>query len=145
MWHVGNSSSNLSYESLTSPETRQILRDLPITDSDFFAELTRNRDQGPELTEDDATLEDNEDPDLDVPSDDSAVPLEAVQDLVHGLLPIDDAEGAFKLGEDGLISAAEAEETLIEEVEGAVVDTTSVREQDLGRGKRKKFRNRLYF
>jgi len=145
MCRVGDSSSNLSYESLTSPETRQVLQGLPISDPDFFAELTRNRDQGPELTEDDATLEDSEDLDLDVPGDDSAVPLEAVQDLVHGVLPIDDAEGAFKLGEDGLILAAEAEETLVEEIEGVVVDTTSVREQDLGRGKRKKFRNRHYF
>jgi hypothetical protein len=73
--------------------------------------------------------------DLDVPGDDSAVPLEAVQDLVHGVLPTDDMEGAFKLREDGLISMAEAEETLVEEIEGVVIDTTSVCEQDLGRGK----------
>ena len=60
-------------------------------------------------------------------------------------LPTDDTERAFKLGEDGLISTAEAEETLVEEIEGVVIDTTSVREQDLGRGKRKKFRNKHYF
>ena len=36
-------------------------------------------------------------------------------------------------------------ETLIEEIEGVVIDTTSVCEQDLGRGKRKKFRNRHTF
>ena len=145
MCRVGDSTSNLSYESLTSPDTRQVLRGLPISDPDFFAELTRNRDQGPELTDDDAPLEDSEELDLDVPGDDSVVPLEAIQDLVHGLLPTDDAEGAFKLGQDGLISAAEAEETLVEEIEGVVTDTTSVRDQELGQGKRKKFRNRHYF
>lgn len=143
MCHVGDSASNLSYESLTSPETWQVLQDLPISDPDFFAELTRNWDQGPELTEDDAIVEDSED--LDIHHDDSAVPLEAIQDLVHGVLPTDDPEGAFKLGEDGLILAAEAEETLIEEIEGVVIDTTSIREQDLGQGKRKKFCNRHYF
>ena len=36
-------------------------------------------------------------------------------------------------------------ETLVEEIEGVVIDTTSIREQDLGRGKRKKFRNRHTF
>jgi hypothetical protein len=108
------------------------LRDLPISDPDFFAELTRNRDQGPALTEDNATFEDNEDLNLDIPGDDSVVPLEAVEDLIHGILPTDDVEGAFTIGEDGLVSAAEAEETLVEEIDGVVVDTTSVREQDLG-------------
>jgi len=55
--------------------------------------------------------------------------------IVHGILPTDDVEGAFTIGEDGLVSAAEAEETLVEEIDGVVVDTTSIREQDLGRGK----------
>ena len=47
------------------------------------------------------------------------------------------------MGQDGLILATEAEETLIEEVEGQVLNTTTAVEQE-GRGQRKKIKNRLY-
>ena len=42
-----------------------------------------------------------------------------------------------------LIPATEAEETLIEEVEGQVLNTTMAMEQE-GQGQRKKIKNRLY-
>ncbi|KAF8166376.1 hypothetical protein BJ912DRAFT_243071 [Pholiota molesta] len=144
MCRVGVHDANLSYESLTSPTARQMLRDLPITDPDFFAELTRVRNSPPVLTDEEAQLEDVEVSELDVPSDDSAVPLEAVEDALHGALPMDDIEQEFIVGEYGLVSAAEAEETLVESVNDVVLDTTSIVDQGLGRGRRKKFRNMLY-
>lgn len=144
MCRVGIDDTNLSYESLTGPAARQMLRDLPFTDPDFFAELTRVRNLPPSLTDEEAQLEDIELSELDIPGDDSAVPLEAVEDLVHGVLPMDDIEQEFVVGEYGLVSAAEAEETLVESVDNKVIDTTSIIGQGLGRGRRKKFRNVLY-
>ena len=47
------------------------------------------------------------------------------------------------MGQDELIPATEAEETLIEEVEGQVLDTTMAVEQE-GQGQHKKIKNRLY-
>jgi len=74
---------------------------------------------------------------------DSVVPHDAVADDLHGELP-DTVDQHFVRGEDGVVSAAEAEETLIEEVEGVVLDTTGAVAEELGRGKRKKLRNGLY-
>jgi hypothetical protein len=51
---------------------------------------------------------------------------------------------AFMMGQDAMIPATEAEETLIEEVGGQVLDTTAAKEQE-GRGQHKKMKNRLYF
>jgi hypothetical protein len=121
-----------------------MLRALPITNPDFFTELTRECNAPPVLTATDAQLEDVEISELDVPGDDSAVPFEAVEDFVHGILPTDDIQQQFVVGKYGLVSAAEAEETLIESVDGVILDTTSVLGQTLGRGQRKKFCNILY-
>ncbi|KAF5384182.1 hypothetical protein D9615_003148 [Tricholomella constricta] len=134
---------NLSYESLTSPATRETLRNLPITDPEFFAELTRPRSRVPILSEEDVTIEDAEVFELDVPLDDSVVPHEAVINDLHGTLPTTNDQH-FVRGEDGVVSAAEAEEVLVEEVEGEVLDTTGAVIEELGRGKRKKLRNALY-
>ena len=80
---------------------------------------------------------------LDIPGDDSSVPLEVVEDDVHGNFSME-PDQAFVMGQDGLIPATEAEETLIEEVEGQVLlDTTTAVEQE-GRGQRTKIKNRLY-
>ena len=75
---------NLSYESLTSSATRQLLRDLPLTDPEFFAELSkpRSRVPAPALSAEDVLHEDAEVSDVDVPGDDLAVPLEAVLDAM---------------------------------------------------------------
>lgn len=45
------------------------------------------------------------------------------------------------MGQDGVIPATEAEETLIEEVEGQVLDPTTAMERE---GQCKKIKNRLY-
>ena len=79
---------------------------------------------------------------LDIPGDDSAVPLKVVEDDVHGNFSTEQDQ-AFVMGQDGLIPATEAEETLVEEVGGEVLDTTAAMEQE-GRGQRKKIKNRLY-
>lgn len=71
------------------------------------------------------------------------VPHEAVADDLHGELP-DTDDQHFVCGEDSVVSAAEAEETLIEEVEGVVLDTTGVVAEELGCGKHKRFGNALY-
>ena len=47
------------------------------------------------------------------------------------------------MGQDGLIPATEAEETLVEEVGGEVLNTTAAMEQE-GQGQCKKIKNRLY-
>lgn len=134
---------NLSYESLTSATARQLLRDLPTTDPLFFAELSTPRTRI-ELTPEEEQSEDQDTSEEDLPNDDSSVPLEAIVDAVHGILPHDGPETMFVVGTDGVVSRAEAEETLIEEVNGVVVDATSTVGQEEGRGKRKKFRNRFY-
>ena len=141
MCQVGD--MNLSYESLTSSTTWQILRDLPVTDPDFFAELSKpwSHVPAPSLSAEDALHEDAEASDLDV-GDDTCVPLEAVLDAMHGELT-QESEGMFEEGLDGVVSRAKAEEALIEEVDGIVVDATSLVAQE-GRGKRKRFQNKLY-
>ena len=55
-----------------------------------------------------------------------------------------ESDAMFVEGQDGVISRAEAEETLVEEVEGVVVDATTSVAGTEGRGQRKKFRNKLY-
>ena len=122
---------NLSYESLTSRAARQTLRDLHETETEFLAELRRPRSHvlAPVLSHDKALLEDSEELELDIPGDDSSVPLEVVEDDIHGNFSTE-PDQVFVMGQDGLIPATEAEETLIEEVEGQVLDTTTVVEQE---------------
>ena len=135
---------NMSYESLTGRAARQTLQDLQDTDAEFLAELRRPQScvLPPILSHDEALLEDSEELELDIPGDDSAVPLEVVEDDVHGNFSTE-PDQAFVMGQDGLIPATEAEETLVEEVGGEVLDTTAAMEQE-GRGQRKKIKNRLY-
>ena len=75
--------------------------------------------------------------------DNLAVPLEAILDVMHGDL-LRESDGMFKEGPDGVVSRAEAEEVLIEEVDGVVVDATSSHAEEEGQGKRKRFRNKFY-
>ena len=136
---------NLSYESLTSSETRQLLRDLPLTDLEFFAELSKPRSCVPALalSAEDILHEDAEVSNVNVPGDDLAVPLEAVLDPMHRDLPRE-SDRMFEEGPDGVVSHAEAKEVLIEEVDGIVVDATSLHAEEEGQGKRKRFRNKFY-
>lgn len=61
---------------------------------------------------------------------------------VHGLLPQNDPEQESVVGDEGLVSAAEAEDTSIESVEEVIADK-SPDDVVLGRGHRKKFRNKV--
>lgn len=79
----------------------------------------------PALIDKEAKLEDIEILELDVPGNDSAMPLKAVADAVYGVLPTNNSEQAFIVEKYGLVSAAEAEETLVESVNDVVLDTTS--------------------
>lgn len=133
---------NLSYKSLTSPEARRALRNLPETDPTFFAELTqpRSRVLAPSLTPEEALDKDVEFSELDNPGDDVVVPLEAVWDVMAGA-----ESDQFVPGEEwGLESAAEAEETMVEVVDGIKIDTTHAVKQLQGRGQRKRIRNKFY-
>jgi hypothetical protein len=107
----------------------------------LFAELTHARNISPALTNEEALSKDDTSSEVDIPGDDSAIPLDVVEDTVHGLLPIDDGEQEYIIGQHGIVSAAEAEETLVESVNGVILDTTSTTNQALGRGQRKKTRN----
>ena len=77
---------NLSYESLTGQAACQNLQDLQDTDTEFLAELRwpRSHVLPPILSHDEALLEDSKELELDIPGDDSAVPLKVVEDNVHG-------------------------------------------------------------
>lgn len=121
-----------------------MLRELPRSNPEFFAELTRGAETPlPALTADEIESEDMQESAINDPGDDCAVPLEAVEDALHGVLPTD-SDQVFVSGSDGLLSAAEAEDTLVESVNGIVIDTSSVVQQVLGRGQRKKFPNNNY-
>jgi hypothetical protein len=135
---------NLSYASLTSLEARRVLCELPESDPDFWAELTqpRTRLSAPALTTEEALEEDADAMDLDNPGDDSVVPLEVVAELMAGDADISDE---FVPGDEwGLVSTADAEETLREVIEGVEIDTTQATKNGEGRGQRKKMKNRLY-
>ena len=68
-----SSEFNLSYDSLTSFEAGQTLRDLPVSDPEFYAE--RSRRPAPTLSAEEAKLEDVEENNLNIFGDDSEVPL----------------------------------------------------------------------
>jgi hypothetical protein len=118
---------NLSYKSLVSSEALQVLRDLPNTDPEFYAELTQPQAgiSVPVLTEDEALQEDNIPVVDDIDNgDDSVVPMDAIIDHVHGELGANDADCDFVLREDGTLqTTVEAEDTTVEEVDGVLVDT----------------------
>jgi hypothetical protein len=69
--------------------------------------------------------------------------LQAILDAMHGDLPRE-SDRMFEEGPDGVVSHAEAEEVLIEEVDGVVVNATSSLAEEEGQGKRKRFRNQFY-
>ena len=114
------------------------------TDPEFLVELTQSRNAAPSLSPEEAVMEDQENPELEVDvDDDSVIPIEAVVDSVHGVLPTG-PEQQFQPTGEGLTSTAEAEETLVEEIDGVLTDTTGTAAGQQGRGLHKKFRNTLY-
>jgi hypothetical protein len=129
----------LSYESLTSREARQVLRDLPETRPAFFAELTQpsRRRQAPILKDVEVTEEDA-DPYEDT-EEDSEVPLAVLIDRIHN--PSQGSHG-YKTDDDGrLVPIAEAEQAFVEEAGEISVEQT---EAEQGRGKQKKTANTMY-
>ena len=81
MCHAGE--FNLSYKRLTGRAACQTLWDLQDTDTEFLAELRQLRScvLPPILSHDEALLEDSEELELNIPGDDSTVPLEVVEDM----------------------------------------------------------------
>lgn len=135
---------NLLYKSLTSSKTHQILRNLPDTDPEFFAELTQPHSQvgAPVLMAEEAHNEDLEVSEVNSYGDDTVVPLNAVLDAVHGNL---DDDNCFVPDEDGgLESIAEAEETLVKEVEGIQTDMICLVEKHEGCGHQIKKKSKFY-
>jgi len=139
---------DLSYESLTSHEARQTLRNLPQTDPVFFAEISQPRSR-PILTEIEALQEDSDEQyGGSAPTDDSDVPLGEVaahsDEVVAGPLVPEggDVDHIYVLGEEGgLSSAAEAEDTLLEAIGDVTVDVTTAYS---GRPRRTRRANVLY-
>jgi len=122
---------DLSYESLTCHEARRILRELPVTEPDLYAEISQPRSRNhtvPVLTPKEATLEDSaSDSSAD---DDSDVPLAEVrahQETTDTGNP-DQVYIANETG--GLTSTACAEEVLVESVNGELVDITPLQHQE---------------
>ncbi|KAH7903597.1 hypothetical protein BJ138DRAFT_1020371 [Hygrophoropsis aurantiaca] len=144
-------SFDLSYESLTSREAREVLRELPQTDPEFFKELTQSR-RGPKpnLTTDEERLADSEnDTQGEGISDDSEVPLSVVMQYV-GEQETLVVESTYKCDEDGqLLSTAESEETVMETSTAGDTDALNPSEkappkEEMGRGKRRKLGNSHY-
>lgn len=140
---------NLSYESLTSHEACRALHELPQTDPEFFAKLTQPCawTNIPILSEDQIAFKDTASSSNSLPEDDSDVPLAeliAYQDEVQGAQAAEDAEmvdleEVYVAHEDGgLVSTADAEETLIEAVGEEIIDTTASTSLTRARRMRKK-------
>ncbi|PPR03038.1 hypothetical protein CVT26_004573 [Gymnopilus dilepis] len=128
---------NLSYESLTSHEARQALRELPQTDPEFFAELTQPRTRAtvPTLSPEQIEVEDAAPSSDSTPDDDSDVPLteliayqaETQVEPASEVPAVEVAEEVYVADESGgLVSTAEAEETLVEAVGAEIIDATPV-------------------
>ena len=128
---------DLSYESLTSHEARQMLRDLPRTDPSFFAEISQPcSGQTPSLSTSECLQEDSEN--LFEAPDDSDVPLAEVaaycEDLAFATAlaaPIngDDADYIYLPDEDGGLSCVNDAESVAKECVGGdeapVIDTSN--------------------
>ena len=135
-------SFNLSYESLTSYEARQKLRDLKSSDPEFWAELARKTtpDHNTEITA--AADDDNEDfveDDENIDplfEDDSDLPCNVVIASVLGQQP----RHVTATANGDLVSTRVAE--YIDNEELSVVKQKH--ETDLGHSKRKKITNKLY-
>jgi hypothetical protein len=139
---------DLSFESLTSHAAQQALRDLPMTDPKFFAEITQPRSHinvPPSLNPEQEALEDAL-PD-EGPTDDSDVPFLEVHahhhETLHPMIPtpLPDASQVYvPIKAGGLSSTACAEETLVESVDGEVVDVTP-QEDSRGCSRRNRVKN----
>jgi hypothetical protein len=123
---------DLSVESLTSHAARQVLRELPTTDPEFFAEISQPRSHvgvTPTLTPEQEASEDASSNDEDGPTDDSDVPFLEVHAHHHESLnpssSLSDLAQVYVPNDTGgLTTTAAAEDTLVESVNDVVVDVT---------------------
>jgi hypothetical protein len=125
----------LSYDSLTSREARQSLRELKTTNPELWEQLTKKPD--PEIHINATEADDEED---EVPlEDDSDLPCEAVITFVGGK----NLAGVEEDPSGALASSALAESINATEEELGTVKV-GMSEADCGRGKRKRTQNKLY-
>jgi hypothetical protein len=139
---------NMSYESLTSYEARQKLRDLKETDPKFWDQLTQKAAPDVDIPANKHIAED-EDATDPLFEDDSDLPCDAVVANVLGSQP-----AGVRLTTSGDMTSTAAAELLKPyrtdmvsddvEVEGKDVAASVVELGTLGRGKRKRTANRLY-
>lgn len=147
---------NLSYESLTSHEVRQTLRDLPRTDPTLFSEISQPRSHlvAPSLSDEERLQEDSEEVHggYDAP-DDSDVPLEEVDaycdQMVNGFVENsndDDMEYIYTPGDGGGLSCTAEAEDVSTECIGTdnVVASVDTAASSTGRPKRMRRANVLY-
>ena len=148
---------NLSYESLTSHEIRQTLRDLPQTDPTLFAEISQPRSRlAPILSDAECLHEDSEEVHggFDAP-DDTDVPLDEVEvhceQIANGSAERAESDGALNMDyayvpdEDGGLSCvADAEDASMECVGSGDVASNVGIVTTTGRPKRMRRPNVLY-
>jgi hypothetical protein len=137
MCRTGN--FNLSYDSLTSYEARQKLRELKTTDPDFWNELTqKTATEAADTTNDDVP----EDEDISEPlfEDDSDLPCDVIIARVHGSIPT----GTTSTPDGNLVSTAVAESLDAGDETESLGIAGESSENALGRGKRKVTKNKLY-
>lgn len=135
---------NLSYDSLTSYEARQKLRNLKTTDSEFWDELTRKSAAGLIIADEDNVAEDEENTDPFF-EDDSDLPCDAIISTVLGTNPV----GVTLNATGDVVSAAAAEsldnDKIDEMLPNEVAENNKAGETaEMGRGKRKRTSNKLY-
>jgi hypothetical protein len=137
---------NLSYESLTSYEARQKLRDLKMTDPDFWNELTQKTIDAVDMA--DGNMPEDEDI-SEVPfEDDSDLPCEVI---IARVLGSDLGPDVTSMPDGNLMSTAAAESLDRDETkglsdvgEGNAIPPIDSERNNLGRGKRKITKNKLY-
>jgi hypothetical protein len=128
---------------LTSYEARQKLRDLKTTDPDFWNELTQKTIADAADMADENMFEDEDTGEIPF-EDDSDLPCEAI--IAH-VLGSDLGAGVVSTPDGNLMSTAAAESLDRDETEGSAGEgkvIPPINHNDLGRGKRKITKNKLY-
>jgi hypothetical protein len=136
---------NMSYDSLTSYDARQKLRDLKTTDSEFWDELTRKSAAGLIIADEDNVAEDEENTDPFF-EDDSDLPCDAIISTVLGTHPV----GVTLNATGDVVSAAAAESLDNDKIDELLPNEVTENNDkagetaEMGRGKRKRTSNKLY-
>ena len=139
---------NLSFESLTGHEARQLLRDLPTADPTFFAELSQPRSRtavAPNLTAQQMTAEDAEPAFTDI-VDDSDVPLLEVMANHHDQgSEVETSEYIYTTNDTGGLTSTAGAEAISTKAVGDIVDDVTPDDPGLTRRQcRMRRKNVLY-